>query len=82
MLLEAGWRPLVERLWVVSVKPETAIARVMTARGLTRAEVERRIAAQAPEDERRRAADLVIENDGNLEALRAEVERAWRTLAR
>jgi dephospho-CoA kinase len=33
-------------------------------------------------EERRRLADLVIENDGSLEALRAQVERAWRGLDR
>ena len=69
VLLEAGWRPLVDRLWVVSTQREHAIARVMAARGLTREEVERR-----------RHADLVIENDGSPAALRAAVEAAWRTL--
>jgi dephospho-CoA kinase len=80
VLLEAGWRSLVDRLWVVSVSPETAIARVAAARGLPRAEVERRLAAQTSDAERRRAADLVIDNDGSREALRAAVEAAWRTV--
>jgi dephospho-CoA kinase len=80
ILLEAGWRRLIERLWVVSVRPETAIARVMASRGLARAEVERRIAAQTSDAERRRLADLVIENDGTPAELRARVEEAWRTL--
>jgi dephospho-CoA kinase len=80
ILLEAGWRRLIDRLWVVSVRPETAIARVMAARGLARAEVERRIAAQTSDAERRRQADLVIENDGTPAELRARVEGAWRTL--
>jgi dephospho-CoA kinase len=80
ILLEAGWRRLADRLWVVSVRPETAIARVVAGRGLARAEVERRIAAQAPDTERRRAADLVIENDGTPADLAARVEEAWRTL--
>jgi dephospho-CoA kinase len=80
LLIEAGWRPLVDRLWVVSVAPETAIARVAASRGLPRAEVERRLAAQMPDAERRRLADLVIENDGSYEALRAQVEAAWRTV--
>jgi dephospho-CoA kinase len=81
VLLEAGWRSLVDRLWVVSTRRENAIARVMASRGLTRAEVERRLEAQMPDAERRRAADLVIENDGSLEGLGKEVERAWRTVA-
>jgi dephospho-CoA kinase len=81
VLVEAGWRPLVDRLWVVSVSPETAVARVTASRGLPRAEVERRLAAQTSDAERRRVADLVIENDGSRAALRAAVEAAWRTVA-
>jgi dephospho-CoA kinase len=80
ILVEAGWRGLVDRLWVVSTRPENAIARVMATRGLERAEVERRIAAQLPDAERRRVADVVIENDGSPAELRAIVEDAWRSL--
>ena len=65
----------------MTAAPETAIARVVATRGLARAEVERRMAAQLPEAERRRVADLVIENDGSPAELRARVEAAWRTLA-
>jgi dephospho-CoA kinase len=82
VLLEAGWRALVDRVWVVSAGRETAVRRVMAARGLAREEVERRIDAQLSEPERRQAADLVIDNDGTLDALRVAVERAWRTLGR
>jgi dephospho-CoA kinase len=80
ILLEAGWSPLVDRVWVVSTRRENAIARVMAARGMTRAEVERRLDAQMPDAERRRHADLVLENDGSPAALRAAVEAAWRSL--
>jgi dephospho-CoA kinase len=81
ILAEAGWRGLFDRLWVVTARPETAIARVVASRGLAREDVERRLAAQMPEVERRRLADLVIENDGTPGELRAAVERAWQTLA-
>jgi dephospho-CoA kinase len=80
ILLEAGWRPLVDRVWVVSAARENAVARVVASRGLAPGEVERRLDAQMPDAERRRQADLVIENDGTPAALRAEVEKAWRTL--
>ena len=80
ILLEAGWRGLARRLWVVSVDRETAIARVSASRGLSREEVERRIDAQTSDETRRRAADLVIDNRGDAAALRAQVEAAWRAL--
>jgi dephospho-CoA kinase len=81
IMLEAGWR-FFDRIWVVVVSPEVAIARVVSSRELDRAEVERRIAAQMPNAERRRVADLVIENDGTLAELRAQVEAAWHGLQR
>src|SRR5689334_23329913 len=77
MLLEAGWRTLVDRLWVVSAPHERAVERVVASRGLTPVEAARRAEAQLPDAERRREADLVIENDGSRESLRVEVERAW-----
>ena len=80
VMFEAGWQELVDRVWVVSARPEHAVARVVAARGLARDEVERRLAAQMPDAERRRRADLVIENDGEPTALRREVEKAWQTL--
>jgi dephospho-CoA kinase len=82
IMLEAGWRGLVDRVWVVSTRPEHAVARVVASRGLDAADVERRLAAQMPDAERRRLADLVIENDGDPAALRREVEKAWQTLVR
>src|SRR5690348_10301752 len=45
LLLEAGWDRLVDRVWVVTVRREHAIARVAATRGLAPADVERRIAA-------------------------------------
>jgi dephospho-CoA kinase len=79
IMLEAGWR-FFDRIWLVTAAPETAITRAIVTRGHTRAEVERRLAAQMPDAERRRFAHLVLENDGTLGDLQARVEEAWRTL--
>jgi dephospho-CoA kinase len=80
IMLEAGWR-FFDRIWVVIVSRETAIARVTASRGLARAEVERRIDAQLDNAARRRHADVVFENDGTLDALRAQVDASWHALA-
>lgn len=81
IMLEAGWR-FFDRIWVVVVSREVAIARVTASRGLARHDVEQRIEAQISNDERRRVADLVIENDGTVAELRAKVEAAWHGLRR
>jgi dephospho-CoA kinase len=80
IMMEAGWR-FFDRIWVVVVTPETAVTRVVASRGLSRDDVERRIAAQMTNAERERIADLVIRNDGTLDVLRAQVEAAWRALS-
>jgi len=46
-------------------------------RGLSRAESEARISAQASTEERRAIADWVIENDGSEDELFSEIERLW-----
>jgi dephospho-CoA kinase len=79
VMLEAGWK-FFDRIWVVVVSREVAVARVMASRGLSREEVERRIDAQMSNAERERHADLVIRNDGTLAELRAQVEVGWRGL--
>jgi dephospho-CoA kinase len=81
IMLEAGWR-FFDRIWVVVVSREVAIARVTASRGLARPEVEQRIDAQISNEERRRIADVVIENDGTMAELRAKVEAVWRELRR
>ena len=78
VLIEAGWQWLVDEIWVVTVAPELAIARVMASRKLSREEVERRIASQLSDAQRTREATCVVSNDGTLDELRAAIERCWR----
>jgi dephospho-CoA kinase len=47
---------------------------------MTRAEIDARVAAQLDDAERRRHADVVLENDGDLANLRKVVEAAWKTV--
>jgi len=80
ILVEAKGTGLVERIWVV-VAPRAVIEeRLVRSRDMTPAEIRARMQAQLDDAERRKHADLVIENDGDLAALRAKVEAAWRTL--
>lgn len=79
IMFEAGWR-FFDHVWLVTASPEVAIARVVASRGVTADAVRARMGAQMSEADRRRLADLVIENDGTPEALRRRVEGAWRTL--
>jgi dephospho-CoA kinase len=81
VLIEAGWQRLVDEIWVVTTSREHAIERVMASRGLSRPEIERRIASQLSDAERTREAASVIANDGTLADLRAHIGRLWRERA-
>jgi len=63
---------------LVAASPDTQRARLVARDGLTPAEAEARIRSQLPLEEKRRHARWVIENDGELAHLRAQVERTWR----
>jgi dephospho-CoA kinase len=78
VLLEAGWQSLVDEVWVVTSSRERAVERVVATRGLSRAEVERRLDNQIPDAERIAGAVCVIRNDGTLAELRAVLERCWQ----
>lgn len=81
ILVEAKGTGIVDRIWVVTAPRAAIHMRLAAARDLTPEEVEARMAAQLPDAERRRHADLVIENDGDQAQLRARVEAAWGALA-
>ena len=68
---------------VLVVAPESdRLARLMTRDGLSRDEAEARIRSQMPEEEKRKLAGLVIENDGDGEALRVKVDEVWEKLGK
>jgi dephospho-CoA kinase len=80
ILLEAGWRSLVDQVWVVSARREDVVARLAAQRGMAETETAARIAKQMTDAERRSAADVVIENTGSLDDLRTRLEGLWQTL--
>jgi dephospho-CoA kinase len=81
LLIEAGGKDRYDRIVIVDVDPETQIARAI-ARGMTRADAERRIAHQLPHEERLRYADYVIDNGGDLKAAEVETTRVFVALQR
>jgi dephospho-CoA kinase len=81
VLVEAKGTRIVDRIWVVTAPAPAVHARLASSRDLTPGEIDARVTSQLADAERRQHADLVIENDGDLAALRRAVEAAWRTLA-
>jgi dephospho-CoA kinase len=70
LLVETGaYRDRIHHTLVVDCPPELQITRVMARSGLTRAEVETILAAQASREQRLAAADDIVCNDDGLVAL-------------
>jgi dephospho-CoA kinase len=82
ILVEAKGTGLVDQIWVVTAPRETVRARLTASRAMTDEEIQARVAAQLDDGERRKHADVVIENDGDVVSLRARVEAAWHRLPR
>jgi len=80
VLVEAKGTGTVDRIWVVTAPRDSIHHRLTGSRDMTPEEVEARMGAQLSDAERRKHADLVIENDGDVATLRARVEQAWRAL--
>ena len=79
LLVESGnWRTRVQRILAIDCQEATQIARVMARSGLAEAQVKAIMAAQASRQQRLDAADDVIDNDGDLDALLPQVERLHR----
>lgn len=81
VLIEADWMPLVDQVWVVIVAPEIARERIVQRNGLTPEQADQRIAAQLTNDERAKHAQVIIDNSGTIEELRARVAAAWDGVA-
>lgn len=69
----AGWAGII----VVDTPIELATQRVVEHRGMAPDDVAARIAQQATREERRAVADFVIDNQGSLPELDAQVDSCW-----
>ncbi|HLM04845.1 MAG TPA: dephospho-CoA kinase [Blastococcus sp.] len=76
LLVETGQAGSYDLVLVVEADVETRVVRLV-ARGLTAEDARARIAAQATDEQRRAAADVVLDNSGTPEQLAEQVDRFW-----
>jgi dephospho-CoA kinase len=84
LILEAGLHERFDRLVVVTCNAEQRVSRFALRQKIdldaARKEVERRMAAQLPDEEKIKVADYVIDNSGSLEKTREQVRQVWEKL--
>jgi dephospho-CoA kinase len=77
ILIEAKWQSVFDEVWLITAAKESVIERVERERGLKPEQTEARIRAQLPDEERRKHASIVIENNGTIAQLREQLARMW-----
>jgi dephospho-CoA kinase len=80
LLVETGMHTAFDVLVVVSAPVETQVERLMRGRGMSEDAIRARIDAQLPLEVKAEAADVIVDNEGSLEALRGQVGRLWADL--
>lgn len=77
LLVEKGMAPEYHLVVVVDAAEETRVRRLVELRGMSEDEARSRIAAQATDEQRRRVADVLLDNNGTPDDLVAAVDRLW-----
>lgn len=82
LIVESGVADRYEVIVVVDAPTETQLDRLTRFRGMSEADAKARMAKQASREDRRAIATYVIDNDGDLDSLDAQVEHVWAELTR
>ncbi len=80
ILIEANWSSLVDEVWVTVASETMVLERLKKQRGLEEEQTLARIHSQLSTGERIKHADVVINNDGNLDKVKAKVKELWERL--
>ena len=75
LLIETKWYERVDLVWLVAVSKEQQIKRAMIRSGMTEEEVKARIAAQMSLEDKKKFADVVLDNSGALEETLEQVHK-------
>jgi dephospho-CoA kinase len=80
LLVETGQADSFGVVVVVAAPASLRVDRLVRLRGMPRPDAEARVAAQATDDEREAAADVVLDGTGSDDDLRGQVDTLWARL--
>ena len=80
VLFEAGQNRRFDKMIVAWCRPEQQIERFRARSGVSSEDIERRMAAQMPGEEKKRMADYVIDTSGTLAETERQVEEVFAKL--
>lgn len=79
-LLEGKLRRACDTIWVAHCSREKQLERLQVCRGLDAETAALRVDAQAPQEEKIRQADVIIDTGGLMEKTRQQFESAWANI--
>jgi dephospho-CoA kinase len=80
IMIESGSYRRYDRIVIAVCSKEQQIERAMSRDGITREQVEQRLARQMPLEEKIRYADYIVDTSGSKEATRKQTETVYRSL--
>jgi dephospho-CoA kinase len=80
LMIESGGYKRFDKLIVVWCEPELQLQRLMTREGISKEVAKARIAAQLPQDEKKRYADLLIDTSNGYDDTRRQTTEIFRQL--
>lgn len=80
LLFEIGWQTKVNSIWVVYVEPQIQLARLMARNQFTTEQALDRINSQMKLGEKVKKANVIIDNNLDINHARKQVILAWRSL--
>ncbi len=80
LLFEAGLEAYLDRTLLIVADEALRIERALARGRLTEQDIRRRMGLQMPDSEKRRRADMTIENNGSMAEFEEKLKRAYREL--
>jgi dephospho-CoA kinase len=80
LLIEAEWRDLVDTVWLVVVSEDRVVQRLTQHGGRDEAQVLARLKSQMPAEGKKKYADEIIYNNGDMNQLEIRVAELWHAL--
>jgi len=78
LLYESGLQAMFDEVMVVYVPRDMQLARLQEREGLSLEQAEKRLNAQLPIEDKKKWADVVIDNSGTLEQTERQVDEYWK----
>ncbi len=80
LLFEAGWQDMADEIWVVYVNESTQLSRLISRSNVLPEQAAARIKAQMSLSEKINYADVIIDNNKDVDETRRQVVAAWQKI--